>query len=337
MADPKHRKKINRLKKMILFVVLALILLPTILCIFLFIRMNSLSDELNEIKFSLQNRSDTVVVTENETKTTGERKDKQPPAMPAQTTESINETTLNLSETTKQKETETSAEETQRTVSDKEAQQEEAVKKALAEGRKVVYLTFDDGPSGNTMRLLDLLDQYGIKVTFFVNGKGGFEKEYKEIVARGHSLGTHSFSHKYENVYKSTEEFTKELEQTVNYVKGITGYESKVFRFPGGSSNSYTKISVKEFIKILENKNMHYFDWNVSSKDGGNLISADEIYKNVINGVKNQSVSVVLMHDLDAKYTTYDALPRIIEQLQAWNCLILPITMSTEPVHHNVK
>jgi peptidoglycan N-acetylglucosamine deacetylase len=213
----------------------------------------------------------------------------------------------------------------------------EKIDNALAEGRKVVYLTYDDGPSANTEKLLDVLDQYGIKATFFVIKTPEYGEYVKEIVTRGHTLAMHSTTHDYRHVYESYDSFKEEVDVLSNYLTELTGFTPFAFRFPGGSSNQQTTLPIQTFIKYLDEKNIVYYDWNVSSGDGGSKeLTVDEIYNNVIRGVEGKDISVVLMHDSEYRETTLQATPRIIEKLQEMDALILPITEDTVPVHHNI-
>ena len=104
-----------------------------------------------------------------------------------------------------------------------------------------VYLTFDDGPSSNTAAILDTLAQYNVKATFFVVGKEDEESQemYKRIVNEGHTLGMHSYSHKYSVIYDSLENFEDDFTKIQNYLYDITGEDCHYYRFPGGSSSSY--------------------------------------------------------------------------------------------------
>ena len=183
----------------------------------------------------------------------------------------------------------------------KELSDSEKIDNALAEGRKVVYLTYDDGPSANTEKLLDVLDQYGIKATFFVIKTPEYDEYVKEIVTRGHTLAMHSTTHDYRHVYESYDSFKEEVDVLSNYLTELTGFTPFAFRFPGGSSNQQTTLPIQTFIKYLDEKNIVYYDWNVSSGDGGSKeLTVDEIYNNVISGVEGKDISVCLLYTSDA-------------------------------------
>jgi len=204
-----------------------------------------------------------------------------------------------------------------------------------------VYLTFDDGPSVYTGEILDILKEYNVKATFFVVGKEGekYEELYKRIVEEGHTLGMHSYSHKYSEVYASEESFAEDFSRLRDYLYDITGVESRFYRFPGGSSNTVSKIDMSNFIEYLGEQDVIYFDWNVSSGDassGG--VSAEQIIDNCVGNVEYYNNMVILMHDSQEKHTTVEALPSVIEKLLAYeNTQIVPITDDTEPVQHRKK
>lgn len=201
-----------------------------------------------------------------------------------------------------------------------------------------VYLTFDDGPGANTQDILDILDRYDVKATFFVVGESCENNEdmLKKIVEAGHTLGMHSYSHKYSELYASVDNFAEDLKKQQDYLYEVTGVKSTVYRFPGGSSNKVSDISMKEFARYLDSQGIRFFDWNVSSGDGGSyLFPAETILENCTSSIESYGTSVVLMHDVAGKTTTREALPEIIEKiLEMEDTAILPITGKTEPVQH---
>lgn len=206
------------------------------------------------------------------------------------------------------------------------------------ENLKKAYLTFDDGPSNNTDRILDILKQYNVKATFFVIGHTGEQNEakYRRIVEEGHTIGLHTYSHRYKDVYDSLEKFESDLLQIRNYVRDLTGVDSSLVRFPGGSSNHVSSLPIQVFIKYLNDSHYKYYDWNVDSGDAkGKDNSVEVLLSNIFNEKINQYHNImILMHDSDERNTTVDALPQIIEGLQARNFIILPITSDTEPIQH---
>ncbi|SDB10198.1 polysaccharide deacetylase family protein [Eubacterium oxidoreducens] len=200
-----------------------------------------------------------------------------------------------------------------------------------------VYLTFDDGPSDNTAEILDVLAEYDVKATFFVTGKTDSEskKLYKRIVDEGHTLGMHSYSHKYSEIYNSLDDFKADFTKIQNYLEEVTGVKPVYYRFPGGSSNQVSNTSMTTFISYLNEQGVTYFDWNVSSGDAtSEAYSTEDIITNVMGDVPNYSTSIVLLHDSNNKSTTVDALPSLIEELQASDAQILPIDEDTDLVQH---
>ncbi|MCR4781962.1 MAG: polysaccharide deacetylase [Lachnospiraceae bacterium] len=200
-----------------------------------------------------------------------------------------------------------------------------------------VYLTFDDGPSKNTNKILDILDDYGVKATFFVCGKQGknAKASYKRIVNEGHTIGMHSYSHKYSDVYASLSSFKKDYDKIHDLIFDVTGVDCKLYRFPGGSSNKVSGEDMSYFINFLNENKITYFDWNISSGDAtSKAYTSDELIENVMNDVVKYKTSVVLMHDADDKGATVDALPRLIESLQSRGAIILPISDDTNLIQH---
>lgn len=199
-----------------------------------------------------------------------------------------------------------------------------------------VYLTFDDGPSANTDQILDILDEYGVKATFFVVGKERYNDQYRRIVEEGHTLGMHSYSHVYRDIYESVEAYGQDLEKLHTYLYELTGVDSRIVRLPGGSSNTVSKDKIQDIIAYLGQQGMTYYDWNVSSGDAASgYVSAQQIADNVLNHVSEHHTSIVLMHDASGKNTTVEALPIILEKiLESDNMVLLPITEDTVPIQH---
>ena len=205
---------------------------------------------------------------------------------------------------------------------------------------KVAYLTFDDGPSINTMKILDILDKYNVKATFFVIYHRGMEKQYKAIVNRGHTIALHSYTHEYSQIYKSEKGYYSDLNKIHDYVKKTTGVDSRIIRFPGGSSNTVSNKYNKGIMKTLKSsvtkKGYYYHDWNVSSGDAaGRNVKASVLIKNVKKGVGKKTVINVLMHDTGkSKMTTVEALPSIIEYLKKQGFSFEALTEESVLIQH---
>ena len=182
---------------------------------------------------------------------------------------------------------------------------------------QTVYLTFDDGPSQRTEEILDILKEYDTKATFFIvcNDKDSAKQTVKRIYDEGHTLGVHSASHSYKEIYKSVDSFLADFEICYNYITEITGEAPSIFRFPGGSINNYNKAVYKDIINEMGRRGFTYFDWNVSSDDATKDSSEDKIYSKVVNGCSDRTSSVVLLHDSASKKDTVSALKRIIPYL----------------------
>lgn len=215
-----------------------------------------------------------------------------------------------------------------------------AVNRAEDAWPRVVYLTFDDGPSPNTAAILDVLKRYNVKATFFTVGK---ESEslipmYKRIIDEGHTIGMHSYSHVYDEIYSSTDSFTKDLEKISSYITDQTGYTPKIYRFPGGSKNAAIGNRFEDFYSVLNEHGIKYYDWNISTQDASNpALAAEEIVDNALKDIDKYEEVMILMHDLGNKSTTVAALPTIIEALQAEGIPIMPIDESTKLIQHHTN
>ena len=188
---------------------------------------------------------------------------------------------------------------------------------------KVVYLTFDDGPSATTESVLDTLKAEGVPATFFVMAADNNE-EYLPLLERtvqeGHLIALHTCSHDYKSIYKSPDAYWDDLqklrEKLLPYVPA--DQEIKWLRFPGGSTNTVShRYGGSDIMKKLkadaESRGFTYVDWNVCAEDSlGGHPSASTIYNNIIREVGDKNTCVVLMHDTNATKNTAAALPDVI-------------------------
>ena len=203
------------------------------------------------------------------------------------------------------------------------------------------YLTFDDGPSENTDTILDILDYYNVKATFFVIYHKDMEEKYKSIVDAGHTIALHSYTHDYSKVYAGEASFYREMEQISDYIYGLTGVRSKLLRFPGGSSNTVSRKYCKGLMPLLkksvEEKGYVYQDWNVDSCDAERANTAPEkLLSNIRSSLGEKPTAVILMHDSGKKtQTTVTALPEIIEFFYANGYAMEKMDLTTEQIHHN--
>lgn len=207
-------------------------------------------------------------------------------------------------------------------------------------GDKVVYLTFDDGPSANTAKILKILDQYNAKATFFVTGNSSkYRYLIKEAHDAGHTIGLHTYSHNY-SIYKSVDTYFDDLTKVHDMVENLIGETPKYIRFPGGSSNTISKKYCKGIMSILvgevQNRGYQYYDWNVSSGDanGNNIAKSTIVKESTSSSSKNINL---LMHDTAAKDTTVEALPEIIEYYQKKGYTFKAIDDSSYTPHHKVN
>lgn len=207
----------------------------------------------------------------------------------------------------------------------------------VAPDGKVIYLTFDDGPSKYTTELLNILEQYNAKATFFVVNTG-YSKTMKAIVDAGHAIGMHSVTHVYEEIYASEEAFFNDLYKMQGIIEKATGVKSTLMRFPGGSSNKVSKFNpgiMTRLTQAVTDQGFQYFDWNVSSGDAGETKDTDRIVSNVINGIGQKKYAVVLQHDI-YKYSV-DA----VEQILIWGIQngysFQALTPSSPTCHHPVN
>ncbi|WP_454054099.1 polysaccharide deacetylase family protein [Clostridium sp. Marseille-Q7071] len=188
--------------------------------------------------------------------------------------------------------------------------------------KKIAYLTFDDGPSKNTIKILDVLKKYNIKATFFVNGREDeFSlKVYERIIKEGHTLGNHSYSHNYSYIYSNMNNFIEDFDKLQKLIKSNYNYEIKIARFPGGSNNTisenYHYNIMPDLSKLLIVSGYTYFDWNIDSNDSTSIApSRDCIINSVLENSKDINSAIILMHDNIMKTTTVEALPYIIDGL----------------------
>lgn len=205
--------------------------------------------------------------------------------------------------------------------------EEKQVEQEAASGGSgpVAYLTFDDGPSLNTLKILDILAEHGIHATFFVTGNNatGNPGIYSRILREGHALGNHTYSHNYNIIYKSVENFLEDVLKLEDYLFQETGMRPKLFRFPGGSSNNVSaRVAgypiIYDLIEALKQNGYDYFDWNVVCGDGTEAPPVEQIMEIVTTKVTalHGEDLVILMHDSQPKLTTVEALPEIIRLLK---------------------
>lgn len=207
----------------------------------------------------------------------------------------------------------------------------------ISNGKKV-YLTFDDGPNKYTDELLDILKEKNVKATFFVvyNDDESTWHDYKRIIDEGHTLGMHSYTHIYDQVYASKEAFMADVSKLHTFLYEQTGIDCQYYRFPGGSSNTVSNVDIQILISYLNNNGITYFDWNALSGDAlTNAMSPEELNETILEYVRtNEGNSIVLMHDLSTSHATVDSIADLVDTLRAEGYEICPIDETTVPIQH---
>lgn len=207
-------------------------------------------------------------------------------------------------------------------------------------GAKVIYLTFDDGPSANTGKILDILKRYNVKATFFVIKNETYAYNYKRIVEEGHSIALHSYTHDYSAIYRSEDAYFNDLNNISDYVFEKTGVRTRMIRFPGGSSNtvsrSYCRGIMSRLAVLTAEKGYVYYDWNSANNDAtGRNLSVAQI-RNAADSYGGRTPLVMLMHDAAAKGKTVEALPGIIEYYKGLGYYFLPLNENSTTAHHGI-
>ena len=197
------------------------------------------------------------------------------------------------------------------------------------------YLTFDDGPSGNTDIILQTLQEENVKATFFVVGTDNADNlaRMRRIVQEGHTIGMHSYSHSYKKIYASVEAFLKDMYQVFNLIKDTTGVTPTCFRFPGGSINSFNKAVYKDIKAEMIRRGFVPYDWNVSSGDASTTkYTPEQLTGHVLNGIGSKSRIIVLMHDSSSKENTAQAVRQIIIGIREKGFIFAPLDYQTKPI-----
>ncbi len=202
---------------------------------------------------------------------------------------------------------------------------------------KTVYITFDDGPSMMTDEILDILDEKGVKATFFVvNTSDMFYDSMKRIVDEGHTIAMHSYTHDYSTVYADLNSFERDVNMIHDLIYDVTGVDAKYYRFPGGSSNQVSQVPMEECAEYLSDMGYVYFDWNAMNDDAEvKNLSADELNRRALGYIANNpGDTVLLLHDLETHQATVEALPELIDTLLAEGYGIAAIDDDTPLVQH---
>lgn len=187
---------------------------------------------------------------------------------------------------------------------------------------KIIYLTFDDGPTRkNTPKILETLKEEDVPATFFLIGEKVkvYEDVVKELKDQGMAIGAHSYSHVTSKIYKSAFNYREDLEKCIDVIKEVTGEEPiNITRMPCGSTNTIANINVKREIKrSIKSMGMNYVDWNVSGEDAiYRNVPSNVIWKNIMKNSKDKDTIVLLLHDGYYNTNTAQLLPKIIKHFK---------------------
>lgn len=206
-------------------------------------------------------------------------------------------------------------------------------------GEKTIYLTFDDGPGPYTSHLLDILAKYDVKATFFVTN---CDSRYQDMIGReyreGHAIGVHTYSHDYYTIYASESAYLDDFNAMQEIIYDQTGSYTRLFRFPGGSSNTVSSFNTGIMSRLTENmENMGYvyFDWNVASGDAGETKETKQVIENVTDGIAGKRAAIVLQHDIK------DFSVAAVEKIILWGLnngyVFRPLDETSYTAHHGVN
>lgn len=316
MSD-RRNARIRRMKSLLLFGPLCIILVLVVTCVYLVIQNASLKDRLQSVESQ-------IVDVRDECKIRSMENDNL--------VESTEETATILNSL------DTRVKNVEKAVASKDEDDSGYIKKP-----KKVYLTFDDGPSANTQKILDILDEYGVKATFFMQTANSDEQLYlyKKILDDGHTIGLHSYSHDYDEIYESKENFREDVTKISDYIYDNTGYRCLLYRFPGGSGNTSMKVSLEDCVDVLKEEGIEYCDWDIYAGDAVNpSLGVKEISENVLDSldtINDNNEAIILMHDQFNKDTTVEALPIIIEKLIEMDIPMGAIEENTTVVHNRAN
>ncbi|NMF07849.1 polysaccharide deacetylase family protein [Clostridium beijerinckii] len=210
-------------------------------------------------------------------------------------------------------------------------------KKVSHDMKKVIYLTFDDGPSYKvTDRVLDILKEKDVKGTFFLIGSQieGREGVVKRIYDEGNSIGLHTYTHKFNKIYCSEDKFIQEMLACRIQINNVIGISPNIIRFPGGSSKHLNNRCLKK----LHDNNFKVYDWNMDNTDGLNpKLSPYSLYRKAIKGSEKLSKVILLLHCTDMNNNTCEALPEIIEYYKSQGYEFKTITEDTQELYFPIS
>jgi peptidoglycan/xylan/chitin deacetylase (PgdA/CDA1 family) len=199
---------------------------------------------------------------------------------------------------------------------------------------KIAYLTIDDGPTYYTSKLLNILNQYHAKATFFMlNGNmNAHPADVRRMVKDGHAIGSHSVTHDVKRFYASPASAVGEMVTTRNTIKRITGITSNLMRVPYGSV-PYMK---QPYRTAMTKQHFIMWDWNVDSEDwrynGSGFVNSTLSHVKSLN--KSGAVPVILIHDRKA---TIDSLQALLSGIEKQGYTLVPLTESVQAYQFRIR
>ena len=336
----------NKEKKLkyryILMVILGIIIILLIIFIGVIAKNNKKISSNNLVTSEINNNTENVMFIALEDNKKEEEQKSQEIENKKQEEEQKNQETINEKQQEEQNNQEAESKNQEENIKNQEIKNEkENQEEQNAKG--IIYLTFDDGPTSDTTpKILDILEQKGIKATFFVlHYNENNEPLIKREVNSGHTVALHGYTHTYSEVYQSADTCMENFRKIQEQVYESTGIKSNIIRFPGGSSNTiskkYCEGVMTELTTRAVNEGFKYFDWNVDSDDAGNAKKSEQVYKNVTSQIKKNRSNVVLMHDFAKNEGTVNALANIIDYGLQNGYVFRKITDDTKMVTHKIN
>ena len=317
-----NRKNVNIIKKMILCMLAVACVIPVLFCAYLIAKVSNMQEEITRLEEELSLKQQMVGELSSEDALSNE----DLALLDQEAVDDINKDTSSPNEYL------SASDDSNQGVSTG------SVSGDFNSNGKKVYLTFDDGPSIYTDEILDILAEHNVKATFFVvyNDDQDLWDEYSRIVEEGHTLGMHSYSHMYDVMYVDMDSYINDVSAIHDFLYEQTGVDCTYYRFPGGSSNTVSRVDMQDMIAYLNQEGYTYYDWNSLSGDAVDAsLSPEELNANIMTYVRaNEGDSIVLMHDLKNAYATVEGLEELIDTLISEGYEICPITEDTVPVQH---
>ena len=325
-----NRRNVNIIKRVIIFFVIIMCVVPVVFCFYLMARMKGMEKKIADLNYKLSLKqqqleavteeltvysNEDLLVLEQEAYEDMDKKESEGDVLAA-ADENIEISADGSKETT--------------TV-------QQGTLSTNSNGKKV-YLTFDDGPTIYTHDILDVLEEKNVKATFFVVHHDDEEliDEYQRIVNDGHTIAMHSYTHVYEEIYADVDSFAEDVTNIHDFILETTGVDCTYYRFPGGSSNTVADVDMQDCMAYLDEMGYIYYDWNSLSGDAVDAsLTPEELNDNVLQYVRNNGGdSIVLLHDLKNNPATAKALGDLIDILISEGYTICPITHDTDVVQH---